>query len=61
MNIVVTLEEAERQLVLRALAEQFLACPGFDDAHLVIAEKMHGAELYEEFKKLFSDRIEATK
>ena len=56
-----SLTEEERQIVLRALAEQFLTCPGFDDVHSVIAAKLGGLDMYEQFKTLFSDRKEAPK
>lgn len=51
-GITVTLPEDHRQAVLLAIAQLANARPGWDAYLLEIANKLHGAEMYAEFKSL---------
>jgi hypothetical protein len=51
------LDEGDRQMVLLALANLALLRPGFDFAIGLIAEKLDGKEMCEEFKRLNSDVV----
>ena len=52
------IDEAERQLIIRALAVQSLESPGFRDACRKIAVKLQGGEMFDEFMRLLADLFE---
>lgn len=52
-------EEGYRQMILLAIAELALSRPGWDYALGEIAESFRGREMFEEFKRLNSDRVKA--
>lgn len=58
-DLTFTINESERQAMLLALAELALSRPGWDFMLRLLAEKLHGAEMFEDFKRLNADRVSA--
>lgn len=52
-------DEGERQMLLLAIAELALSRPGFNDTLGEIADKLHGRQQFEEFKRVNGDRVKA--
>lgn len=50
---------SDRQLVLLALAQLALDRPGFDFATREIARRLHGEEVFDNFKALNADRFKS--
>jgi hypothetical protein len=52
-------EEGDRQILLLALAELALSRPGWQYAIGLIVERLHGEEMYINFKRTNADRVKA--
>ncbi len=52
-----TIEEEDRQMILLALAELSLRRPGWLDALGRVADKFHGREMFDGFRKTSADLI----
>jgi hypothetical protein len=55
--LLLSLDEGERQMILLAMAELALSRPGWDWTLGETAEKLHGREMFEGFKKTSADRV----
>ena len=49
-------DEGDRQLTILALATLARERPGFDIALSLIADSLHGKDMYEKFKEINADR-----
>lgn len=51
-------DEAQRQLLVRALAEQAIHSPGFADASRRIAVRFEAGEMFDSFVEVMKDRAD---